>query len=50
MKPGSLDCVLGKEEKMREQGKSIESVKRLGSPEGKDMKQNSQRKGTEKWT
>ena len=40
----------GKEEKMRELGKGIESVRRLGSPEGQTMKQSSQSKGTEKWT
>ena len=30
--------VHGKEEKMRELGKGIESVRRLGSPEGQTMK------------
>ena len=37
----------GKEEKMRELGKEIESVRRLRSPEGRTMKQSSQSKETE---
>ena len=34
------------QEKIRELGKGIESVRRLGSPEGQTMKQSSQSKGT----
>ena len=47
---GARQIVHGKEEKMREIGKGIQSVRRLGIPEGQTMKQSSQSKGTEKWT